>query len=221
MIGDESLEKVESYKYLGLWMDTTLCWKTHLEKARSKIKQRIGILRRIRPYVDQNLSLMLYNALVLPLFDYCDTVYATCNVSELIKLQWLQNRAGKVILQVPYDTCTHQVLSKLKWFYFSERVFYHRCVFMYKCLNGLSPPYLTRMFSSPSHGHNTRSASRNDLVIPKCKTVTGQRTFAFHGVKVWNGLGTSTRNAKSLDVFKTKLKLDILSNRGLFWLVFN
>ena len=55
MIGDEGLEQVESYKYLGLWMDTTLCWKTHLEKVKSKIKQRIGILRRIRPYVDQNL----------------------------------------------------------------------------------------------------------------------------------------------------------------------
>ena len=53
-------------------------------------------------------------------------------------------------------------------------------------------------------------------MIPKCKTVTGQRTFAFHGVKVWNGLGTSTGNAESLDVFKTKLKLDILSKRGLF-----
>ena len=214
MIENEKLEHVENYKYLGLWMDTNLNWKFHLEKMRNKIKQRTGILRRVRPFIDQKLSLMLYNALILPLFDYCDTVYANCNITELINLQRLQTRAGKIILQVPYDTSTHEVLNRLQWFYMTERVFYHRCVFMYKCLNGPSPPYLTRMFSFSGHGRNTRSATRRDLLIPKCRTVAGQRAFSFQGVKAWNGLNLATRNSTSMLSFKNRLKNEILTRRG-------
>ena len=182
----------------------------------NKIKQRTGILRRARPFIDQKVALMLYNALILPLFDYCDVVYANCNITEIIKLQRLQNRAGKIILQVPYDTSTHEVLNKLKWFYLTERIYYHRCVFMYKCLNRLCPPYLTSLFSSASHGRNTRSATRRDLLTPKCRTLTGQRAFAFQGVKVWNGLTMATRNSTSIHTFKNKLKHDILANRSPF-----
>ena len=52
-------------------------------------------------------------------------------MTEIIKLQRLQNRAAKIILQVPNDTSKHVVLNDLKWFYLTERIFYHRCVFMY------------------------------------------------------------------------------------------
>jgi hypothetical protein len=215
ILEDENLEQVESYKYLGLWMDATLSWRYHLDKMRNKIKQRLGILRRVRHYIDRDLCLMLYNVLVLPLFDYCDVVYSNCNTTEIIKLQRLQNRAAKLILQVPLDTSTHEVINELKWFYLSERIFYHRCVFMYNCFNANFPDYISRTFSVSDHGHNTRSSSRRDLQIPKCRTGSGQKTFAYQGVKAWNSLPDSTRNASTLNTFKTKLKFEILSKRGL------
>ena len=98
--------------------------------------------KRVRAYMDEKMALQLYSALILPLFDYCDTVYGNCNITQLIKMQRLQNRAGKIIQKLPFDTPTHEVLSNLKWFYVTERVFYHRCILAYKCLNQLAPKYL-------------------------------------------------------------------------------
>ena len=216
ILANENLEHVKHYKYLGLWMDSTLGWKYHLEKVRNKVKQRLGILRRVRHFVDRNLCLMLCNGLVLPLFDYCDIVYSNCNITEIVKLQRLQNRAAKLILQVPFDTNTHEVLSKLKWFYLTERLFYHRCIFMFNCFNFTSPDYLKRTFSVADHGHNTRSNSRRDLQIPRCRSGCGQKTFAYQGVKAWNSLTIATRSATTLNAFKNKLKLEILSKRGLY-----
>lgn len=197
-------------------MDSTLSWKHHLQKMCNKIKQRIGIICRIRNFLDEDMTLMLYNALILPLYDYCDVVYGNCNVSEVVKLQRLQNRAAKIILQVPFDTGTHVVLSKLKWFYLAERLFFHRCVFLYKCFNGASPAYLARSFSVSNHGHNTRSSYRRDLQIPKCKTACGQRTLAYQGVKDWNSLSITTRTSNTLETFKSRLKLEILAKRGSY-----
>jgi retron-type reverse transcriptase len=215
-IDNERLEQVESYKYLGLWMDSTLSWKHHLQKLCNKVKQRIGIIRRIRHLIDEDLCLILYNALILPLFDYCDVVYGNCCVTEIVKLQRLQNRAAKIILQVPFDTCTHYVLSQLKWFYLTERLFYHRCVFMFKCFNEVSPAYLARTFSVNTHNHNTRSSRRRDLQIPKFKTSSGQRSLAYQGVKDWNSLSIATRSSSTLQTFKSRLKCEILSKRGSY-----
>ncbi len=36
--------------------------------------------------VDDKLAKQLYHALILPLFEYCDSVYGNCNITQLIRL---------------------------------------------------------------------------------------------------------------------------------------
>ncbi len=212
-INGDQLEKVNAYKYLGLIMDSALSWQDHLLHAHKKIRQRIGVLRRVRQYMDQKLSLQLYHALILPMFDYCDSVYGNCNITALIRMQRLQNRAGKIILHVPFDTATSDVLSSLKWFYVTERVFYHQCILVYKCLNDLAPEYLCQQFQYPTHCHETRYSTQKNLVIPKCNLCTGQRAFSYKGAQAWNSLTDTTRKSLSLASFKTNLVKEILAKR--------
>ena len=44
-IGDEPLEKVNTYKYLGMWMDANLNWHHHIDIMKTKLSPRIGVLR--------------------------------------------------------------------------------------------------------------------------------------------------------------------------------
>ena len=128
----------------------------------------------------------------------------------------LQNSAGKNILKVPYDTNSHEVLERLIWFYLTERLFYHRSILTYKCLNGLTPEYLSAKFILNTNTYNTRSVNRRDLQIPKCKTTTGQRSFSYLGAKLWNSIDVRTRDCATLDCFKNRLKVDILAQRAQF-----
>ena len=43
-IGEESLEKVRSYKYLGVVINSNLTWSDHISKLCSKAKQQLGLL---------------------------------------------------------------------------------------------------------------------------------------------------------------------------------
>jgi hypothetical protein len=115
-----------------------------------------------------------------------------------------------------YDTRTNVVLNDLKWFYVTERLFYHRCILMFKCLNGLAPAYLSHGFSFTSHQYNTRTVTRKNLKLPKCKSVSGQKAFSFLGASLWNTLNPDTRNSDSIGTFKSKLKSEILSQRIYF-----
>lgn len=40
------IETVECYKYLGLWLDTSLTFRTHVEQLSNKLKVKIGFLYR-------------------------------------------------------------------------------------------------------------------------------------------------------------------------------
>ena len=74
------LERVHNFKYLGVLLDTTLSWKDHVEYIGNKISSRLGILRRGRKVLLKPTCQMLYNTIVLPLFDYCSPVRDSCRL---------------------------------------------------------------------------------------------------------------------------------------------
>ncbi len=86
-IGESPLEKVQNYKYRSIWLDVNLDWHYHIDVMRSKISRRIGVLRRVRSNLTEDLTTKLDNAMVLQLFDYCDTIYGTTEHLTLSKLQ--------------------------------------------------------------------------------------------------------------------------------------
>ena len=170
------------------------------------------MLRRIRTYLDQQTATTLFNALVLPLVEYCDTVYGTCTRGLQNKVERLLYKGGRIILDVPSDTSTRAVINELKWLTFTERLFYHRCILVYKSLNHSLPPYINRKFQTMTHGYNTRNSS--DLQLIKCRTNMGQRTLTFLGAKNWNSLPSVLKFSPSVNVFKTNLVKHILSCRS-------
>ncbi len=131
-IGGNPLEKVQNYKYLGMWLDVNLDWHYHIDVMRCKMSWRIGLLKRVRSYLTEDLTNKLHNAMVLPLFDYCNNIYGTTDHLALSKLQQLQNRDNKTILRVPKDTPTQIVLKVLKWLPLTKHISYHTCDFMKK-----------------------------------------------------------------------------------------
>ena len=98
-IGNESIEKVSTFKYLGLVMDEHLSFEMHIDKLYNKTYSKIGVIKKVRNCLDNKLALTLYKSLVLPHIDYCDVVYVSATKESLSKLQLVQNKACQVILQ--------------------------------------------------------------------------------------------------------------------------
>ena len=211
-IQNEEIEHVTSYKYLGVHLDQNLNFEEHVDKICSKVRQRLGVLRRVRGFVNQETALMLYNALVMPLIDYCDVTYSLCTKKCIKKVDKLMLKGGKIVLGVPFDTPGITVLEKLKWMSFQERSTFHKCMQMYKCLHKMTPEYLGLRFKKIDHGYNTRQSNLNLKVI-KCGTSMGQRAFTYDGAVLWNSLPAEMKDCSSLNIFKNKLLIHILNSR--------
>ena len=99
-INNDVLDHVNSFKYLGVYLDPTLSWKGHLTHVRNSVNRKIGLLYRTRSFLKGDTLNTIYQSVVLPSLEYCDVVWGNAAKKYLCKLTKLQNRAGKTILNV-------------------------------------------------------------------------------------------------------------------------
>ena len=95
---DQVISKGDHAKSLGLISDNRLSWSNHVNELCKKVTSSRGALRRIRPLISQSTAVLVYNSLIQPHFDYCSLVWGSLSDQLSDKLQKLQNRAARVIL---------------------------------------------------------------------------------------------------------------------------
>ena len=78
------ITKVKEAKSLGVIIDEHLSWSNHIDALSKKISSaRTGALKRIRPLTSEHTALQIYQAFILPHFDYCSSVWGDCNIVAL------------------------------------------------------------------------------------------------------------------------------------------
>ena len=107
LVDNISLERVESYKVLGLTIQNNLKWDSHI----SEVVTRVHILRVLRRNVVSSPHLLqVYFTLVRPLLEYCCPVWhssLTINLSD--KVERVQKRSMRIIYPtLNYDSALIQ-----------------------------------------------------------------------------------------------------------------
>ena len=121
------------------------------------------------------------------------------------KLQKLQNRAARAILQANRVVNSSLLLETLKCDQLSLRRRKQRAIMMFKSLNGLAPVYLHELFSERHTDYGLRDSFRK-LNLPKPLTEYLKRRFGYSGALLWNSLPESIRAiSRSLRQFKREI----------------
>ncbi len=164
-INNEPLRQVSVAKYLGMYIDENLCWDHHIDTLVKKISSKIDILRSVRNIVPIDTPKLMYNAIVLPHFDYADTVYDAASETNKSRLQKLQTRAVQLISGTGPRDSRNQLFKELGWLSRENRRFMHKCTMVFKCGNGLAPPYLIDSFNANTFNisYSTRNSSKLGL----------------------------------------------------------
>ena len=167
------LERVIKNESLGVQIVEPLNWRPHIHKY------------HVTEPCDTRVN--MYNALVMPYFNYCGTVWGNINKRLADKLQKLQNRAARIVTFSNYDVRSSVLLDELGW----ERLEYVRlkqlALTMYKIHNNLSPSYLRRIFTNTSnvHSHNLRNSELN-YYVPRPRTEAAKGSLHYRGSVLWN-----------------------------------
>ena len=203
-LDNQPISRVDHAKSLGLIIDDRLSWSNYIKELCRKISSAIGALRRIRSLVSQSTAVQIYNALIQPHFDYCAPVWDGLSSYLCEKLQKLQNRAARVILQANCEVNSSLLLETLKWDQLSLRRRKHKAIMMFKSLNGLAPVYLQDLFSERHTDYHLRD-SFHKLNLPKPRTNYLKRSLGYSGAILWNSLPESIRAIRAIGQFKKEI----------------
>jgi hypothetical protein len=89
-------QRVYKFKYLGVVLDPYLqSWNDHIDFITNKIS-RLGMLRKARRILPREICITLYNAMTLPLFNYCSSIWDSCGKTNCEFLDKLQRRAASI-----------------------------------------------------------------------------------------------------------------------------
>lgn len=207
------LDQVSEYKYLGIWLDSTLSFSHHISRLQSKVKSKIGFLYRMRSTFTPSAKLTLVQMTILPMFDYGDVIYRSACKGALQKLDVLYHSAIRFATNAPFKTHHCTLYSSVNWPSLHTRRNIHWFMLIYKTLLGLSPPYLCHLLQITSAAYNTRSAHHILLKVPKTNTVLGLSSFRSAAARDWNNLQKTLKldNFISKSVFKDSI-MDIFTD---------
>ena len=205
-IVNETLEKVDTMKYLGVNIDQLLSFDKHIDTVVQKSNQRTRLLWKMRGYISEDLAKYLYITLIHPLFTYCDFVYDGTYEYNKHKLQVSQNNALRAvkkcnrefpnkylhdILQIDdLDTCRCKSTLKM----------------VYRGLQNLGPTSLNDMFTYYEPARSLRSENQMLIQPPKSRTKFGENDINIRGSRYWNAVPRTVKLSDNIDSFKNTLK---------------
>ena len=205
--------KQENYvKYLGLYIDSSLSWKFHVQHIAKKVKRCAGILSKIRYYVTKDILVQLYYALVYPFLAYSLITWGNTYSTTLKPLTILQKRIARIINFADFNAHSSPIFANLGILKLEDLIFLDNALFMHDYYSNQLPSVFSNFFKSVSevHHYNTRLASKNKYYLPKARTNYGKFNIRFSGTKVWNSLEDDIKSMNRY-LFKKNLKLFLLS----------
>ena len=137
-----------------------------------------------------------------------NSVLYRTSVSNLHKLQMVQNALARTITRSPRSVPTSQLLSNLHWLPIHKRINFKVAILTYKVLSTQQPQpaYLYNLISYHQASRSLRSSSQSLLQVPRVKTDFGRRAFSSAAPQIWNHIPAAIKVSPSLDSFKRHLK---------------
>jgi hypothetical protein len=184
----EEITPTTNAKDLGLTLDSYLTYDYHIKNVVSSCMAKLCQINRVKYIFDRDSLRLIINALVMSKLYYCSTVWSNTSSKNIKKLKPVQNFACRILINMGRYDHVAPALREIRWLSVNEDLKYRGTPITNKCMNGLAPPYLSKLFIKRNEIHDLNTRNNKALQIPQHKTVSGQRTFYYRAVKLWNDL---------------------------------
>ena len=128
-INNQSLTEENSIRYLEIYIDSNLNWKSHINCIAKKVKRSIGTLSKLHYYLNSKTLLKLYYALVYPFLTYCIIAWGNTYQTSLQPLFVLQKKAIRIITFSSFFEHTGPLFKDLNVIKLFDEVTFHIAVF--------------------------------------------------------------------------------------------
>jgi hypothetical protein len=208
LINNNPLGVLEIVKDLGVLVDSKLNFSAQIDSIVVKAKQRIFLIFKSFESRDVTLFVFAYKTYILPILDYCSTIWFPNKLEDIDRIEKVQRYFTKRLFGLRLMSYTDRLvacgLPSLEL-----RRLRTDIILCFKIIHKLIALNFDDFFKFESNkktrGHNFK------LIIPKCITTLRHNFFAARIVPVWNSLPFALVNCSTVKQFKRDLKSQDLS----------
>ena len=195
-INGKKLTPSISVKYLGIYIDHHLNWKTQQTNLSPKLGRAVGMLCKIRHFVNIETLHMIYYGIFSSILMYGSQIWGQQN-NIVKKLQVLQNKALRIMHFQPKGTSATPLFKKSEILKLTDHVNLQNFLFAHDSLNNILPSPLTGQLSLVDSDHNTRNETWLQLNRPRTKTINyGSKSIKSKSIDIWNFINKDSYQEK-------------------------
>ena len=199
---------------LGVILDANLTFNEHIVSTVSSSMSWLGQVNRVNHVVEKNSLTIIINALVFSQLFYCFSVGSNITQTNRDKLKTVQNFSCRIVIgagKFDHITC---LLKNLRLLPVKQKLYFRLAVWVFKCMTGCAPAYLTSKFVKRS-AVSTRTTRNSEMLrIPLFGTASGQRSLEYRATSLCNNLQPELRLSESVKSFKRQLSLTLTTSSG-------
>ena len=187
-------------------IDSQLTFRQHVARVTSKAYGALKTLCHVKASLPTVTRILLYRTLVLPHLEYCSAIWDSHTAELTSKVERVQNRAMRYILDRPPRTSSDSLRQQLKWQTLEERRKFHRAKLTYRILKELAPTYLHGKFHKNSEIGRAGGRNADNIYVIRPNTNWVKNSFHYRATLTWNSLDPSIKRATSLSLFSRLYK---------------
>ena len=188
-----SIKNSVSEKPLDTIIDNKLDFTEHRHSVRKRENLKLHALNRISSFLSPEKRVIITNAYIKSIFNYCQFVWMLCYWWTMHKINKIHERYWKAT----------------RWFPRSLKVFF--CIKsllteVYKYINGLSPEIIKEVFSTRANIYNITQFNVFETQIPTLNRPT-LNSIPYKARQLCNLLPENLKSSPSLTLFENEIKL--------------
>ena len=217
-LGDTSIAVSKTVESLGVTLDETRSFNSHVDNVCKAAHFHIRALRHIRRCIDDETARTVACSMVGARLDYCNSILYGTSAGNLGKIQRVINMLARVVSSARKRDHITPVLADLHWLPIASRIRFKVALQTYKTVTRKKPEYLADLLSFQTASRSLRSSSKNRLHVDVARTSFASRAFRHAAPSVWNALPVHlTDFSQSLNSFKKQLKTFLYNQAYRQW----
>ena len=177
----------DTVKYLGVYLDSLLSWKTHLDILATKLRKANGLISKLRHFAPRSIVLNFYNSFFDSHLRYACQVWAQNLKSP--RIFNLQKQAIRLITFSNFNAHSSPIFSQLQILKLYDLVKLLNIQLVSLVLSKSSPSALNNIYNLQKYPdlHYTRGNALGFLSRPLCNTLKyGLNSAIYQSIVHWN-----------------------------------
>ena len=206
---NKSTKRTQNIKYLGITLDEYLDWNERIRNIKNSLSSLFSVFYNIRRYLTIEHIRVIYYTMIYSRIKYGICAYGFARKENIDKVQVMQNKLLKVILEKSWRHPTEELHSEDNILQVRDLFYQEIASFVNKYFSGDLPDVFLDYYKYVNHTYGTRG-NQNKLVLPLQRTELGKKTVRYKGGEVWNNLCQKQKGIKNSKTFRKSIRDSII-----------